>query len=119
MKHNNVQNITKKILTVNMENIFNVYVDNKILDNKYFYNILKNVIIPNDIDDKYYEEYVVIDGDTWTNLAYKFYGQVEAWWIICVANNIFNPIIFPKAGSILKILTRNAARQILTTINEK
>ena len=119
MKHNDIKGITKKILTVNMENIFNVYVDDKMLNDKYFYNILKTIIIPDDIDDIYYEKYTVTSGDTWTNLAYRFYGQVEAWWIICVTNGIMDPTSLPQTGNVLKILTRNAARQILTTINEK
>jgi hypothetical protein len=119
MKHNDIKNITKKLYTVNMENIFNVYIDNELLSDKYFYNMLKTVIIPSDLNKKLYEEYTVIMGDTWPKLAYNFFGQVEAWWIICITNNIYNPLNFPEPGSILKILNRNAARQILTVINEK
>ena len=119
MKHNDIKNITKKLYTVNMENIFNVHVEDEVLDDKYFYNILRTVVIPSDMNDSLYQEYVVVEGDTWTNLAFKFFGQVEAWWIICISNNIMNPISFPQPGSILKILTRNAARQVLTTINDK
>lgn len=117
MKHNDIKDI-QKIPTIDMENIFDVYVDDDMLDDKYYYNIIKTVSIPEDLDESYYGLYEVIEGDTWTNLAYKFYGQVEGWWIICKANNISNPVSFPKGGTKLKILNRNVARQILTVINQ-
>lgn len=117
MKHNDIKDIPK-IPNINMENIFNVYVDDDMLDNKYYYSIIKTVSIPDDLDESNYELYEAMEGDTWTNLSYKFYGQVEGWWIICKANNISNPVDFPKGGDKLKILNRNVARQILTVINQ-
>ena len=117
MKHNDIKDIPK-IPTIDMENIFNVFVDDDMLDDKYYYNIIKTVSIPDDIDESYYDLYEVNESDTWTNLSYKFYGQVEGWWIICKSNNISNPIDFPKGGTKLKILNRNVARQILTVINQ-
>lgn len=117
MKHNEIKGVSK-IPTIDLENIFNVFTDDVMLNDQYYYNITKTVTIPEDLDETNYDLYNVNEGDTWTNLSYRFYGQVEGWWLICKANNISNPIEFPKGGTKLKILKRNVARQILTVINQ-
>ena len=36
-------------------------------------------------------------------ISYKNYGTVEFWWIICLVNNIDNPLIDLEIGQILSI----------------
>lgn len=116
MKRNDITDIQEKIFFQNYENLFNVY---GTTDGDYFYNILRKVNIPTEIDNQYYDEYVVRPGDTWTGLAYTFYDDVKLWWIICLANNIQNPLEFPIAGTLLRILTPDLTQSILMTIRSE
>lgn len=118
MKHNDIKNLsTGKISPINYENIFNVFIDSDIVDEKYFYNILKTIIVPENLDESYYFDYIVRGGETYTMLSNDIYGDPRGWWLICIANNIHNPIKFPESGTKLKILNRNIAKSILTKIN--
>lgn len=116
MKRNDITDIQEKIFFQNYENLFNVY---GTTDGDYFYNILRKVNIPTEIDNQYYDEYVVAAGDTWTGLAYNFYDDVKLWWIICLANNIQNPLEFPTAGTLLRIITPELTQNILMTIRSE
>lgn len=115
-KHNDQEELTAgKISQLNYENIFNVYQH----DDFYYYNLLKTIIVPEEMDEENFFYYEVRAGETWTSIAYNVYGDVRAWWLICVANNIFNPIEFPKVGLNLKLFTRVVASQILSMINQE
>jgi hypothetical protein len=118
MKYSEIEDLTvDKISPINIENIFDVQLDNDMLDDQYYFNITKTVVIPEDLDQTNYFTYSPLQGDTWTSLAYRFYGDIRAWWLICSANNILDPTSLPKGGSTLKILNRNVAKEILTTIH--
>ena len=115
LKHNDITDLTAgQISPINYENIFNVYSNS---DSQYYYNILKTIVVPDEISEEYYSSYTIKTGDTWPSLAKTYYGDVKAWWIICVTNNIFNPVEMPKPGKQIKLLTRQIAKSILTLIN--
>lgn len=115
-KHNDQEGLTAgKISQINYENIFNVYDTGDF----YYYNLIKTIIVPEEMDEENFFYYDVLVGDTWTNIAYNVYGDVRAWWLICIANNIFDPTSFPKIGQKLKLFTRVVAQQILATINRE
>jgi len=116
MKRNDIADIQEKIFFQNYESLFNVY---GTTDGDYFYNILRKVNVPKELDSRYYSDYTVAVGDTWTLLAYTFYNDVKLWWLICIANNIQNPLEFLKAGTLLKILTPEITQNILTTIKSQ
>ena len=117
MKNKDIKDLTVgHIGPINLENIFNVYIDNDMLDDQYYYNITKTVVIPPNLDETNYFDYTVMGGETWPLLAFRFYGDIRAWWLICVTNDIQDPTSFPAGNTVLKILHRNVARQILTTI---
>lgn len=113
MKRNDITDIQEKIFFQNYENLFNVYGTS---DGDYFYNILRKINIPTDIDKSYYTDYVSKPGDTWTLIAYNFYSDVKLWWIVCMANDIQNPLLFPEAGTVLKIFTPEVTQNILMTV---
>lgn len=113
MKQNNIEDADiPKLGAQQLENIFNVFRDNEIHGN-YAYNILKTVQFPSDLDKTVYDEYVVQPKDHWPGVAYKFYSDIKLWWIIASANHINNPLNFPDAGTILKIIKPNIVRTIL------
>lgn len=99
----------------NYENLFSVYRDTA--TDPYYYNILNTVALPATLDPSVYYNYVV-PGDfvSWTNLSYKIYGTIKLWWIICLSNNIVNPVQFPTSGATLKIIKPEMVREILNAI---
>ena len=113
MKRNELNDIREQIFFQNYENLFNVY---KTTEDDYFYNILRKINIPKEINTNYYSEYIVRPGDTWTLLAYMFYDDVKLWWLICSANNIQNPLQFPRVGYKLKILSSDTVQNILVNV---
>ena len=116
MKQNEIPNTDiKKLEAQNIENLFNIYQDS---DGQYFYNILKTVNFPEDINPLIYFEYDTEPKDTWPLIAWKFYKDVKLWWIICSLNNIVNPVAQPKVGTKIKILESSIVRDILTKIRE-
>jgi nucleoid-associated protein YgaU len=115
MKRNDIDDLPDKIFFQNYENLFKVYqTDN----GDYFYNILRNINIPNELDSDYYDEYITEPGDTWTLLANGVYDDVRLWWVLCVINKIQNPLLLPEPGTKLKILKPKVTQQLLMTIQE-
>jgi hypothetical protein len=98
------------------ENIFNVY-QNK--TGQYFYNILRKVNFPEDINETVYSTYVVPnDNLPYTFISYKVYGTIYLWWVICSVNHIINPVNYPTAGTKLKILKPEYVRSVLQSLQQ-
>lgn len=110
MKTNDIPNVQYELESANFENLFNVYQNE---DDGYFYNLLKTVNIPEDLDPTYYDNYAVKFGDMWPTIAYKFYGDVVLWWLVCAANQIDNPTVNPEIGTVIKIIKSEYVPKIL------
>lgn len=93
------------------ENIFKVYEDNF-----YFYNILKKVTIPDDINNEYFFTYVLQSNIPLTTLSYQAYGTTYLWWLICIVNKIQNPNDTQLIGKTLKIIKKEYIRPIMDSI---
>ena len=113
MKYNDI-NSNNKLSPQNMENIFNVYDD----DGQYYFNILKSVYFPENLEPKNYTTYLVQPKDSWYLISYKHYQTTNLWWLICSVNQIINPIEQPKENTVLKILLPNVVRQVIYEINK-
>jgi hypothetical protein len=110
MKHNEVSDL-EKINVENMENIFNVYQDG---DGMYFYNLLQTITFPPNLPLNLFTPYAIGHGESWPLISYKTLKNTGLWWMICLVNNIQNPVISPIAGEIIKIPKPEVAREILT-----
>ena len=116
MKQNEIKDKNiKKLDPQNIENLFNIY-NNE--DGSYYYNILKTVNFPEELDPNIYSTYTTLPKDTWPLIAWKFYGDVRLWWIICAVNNIIDSVGQPKIGTTIKILGSNIVRDVLVQIKE-
>jgi hypothetical protein len=115
MKITDVNNISYDIDSENYENIFNIYLDK---DNNYYFNLLKKVEIPEELDPDVFDYYQTLPIDTYPNISYQFYKSVKLWWLICAANNIDNPMKQPVAGTVLKIIKPYYVNIILTKMTE-
>jgi nucleoid-associated protein YgaU len=92
------------------QKIFKVHVDS---NNRYYYNLIQNLVIPSNLPEGYYNDYSVVYGDTWPFISFKNYQNPGLWWIITEVNNIINPTIQPEPGTIIKILKNNFVTAIV------
>ena len=114
MKQNDINDTSvNKLKAQNIENLFNVYTDE---DQNYFYNILKTINFPDDLNPFLFYYYDTETKDTWPLIAWKAYKDVKLWWVICAVNNIQNPVAQPVAGTRIKLLTSDVVREILNEI---
>ena len=83
-----------------------------------FLNIFRTYILNNDIinDTSYYEIYEVQHNDWLENISWKYYESPYLWWIIAIANDIYNPFEYLEAGSFIKIIRSNYIYQILNDV---
>lgn len=94
------------------ENIFNMSKNN----NFYFYNILKNIKFPYNIDSQLYYIKVLQARTPYTTISYQEYGTQDLWWLIVLSNKINNPISVPLPGTNLIIIKRKYIKNILDSI---
>lgn len=115
-KYNDITYLKNKNLLdkYNFANFFTVVE----LGEKSYFNIYRTINFNNieDVSENYYSSYLVKEGDTWTNISFKFYSTIKLWWLICKFNNIENPFTELIPGTYIKILNKEVATQILETI---
>ncbi len=97
---------------VRYENIFKVAKSDKF----FFYNIIKKISIPDDLQSDVYYEFRINSKKPWTTLSNDVYGTQDLWWLICLVNNIFNPIDNPELGAVYKIIRPEFVNPILAEI---
>ena len=97
---------------VRYENIFKVAKSDKF----FFYNIIKKISIPDDLQSDVYYELRINSKKPWTTLSNDVYGTQDLWWLICLVNNVLNPIDNPKLGDIYKIIRPDFVNPILAEI---
>lgn len=112
-KQNELTDVTYSLNTQQYENIFNVYEDDDI---GYFFNLLKTVNFPGDLDPNTYDYYIIEPNDTWPLISWKLYNSVLLWWLLCSVNQIQNPTELPVAGEKIKVLRVSYVRNILNNI---
>lgn len=97
------------------ENIFRVY---KNKDNNYYYNLLQSIFLPEKLNEDliYYQS--VNSKTPWTLISFNAYKTIELWWLICLTNQVFNPIKFPDRGTILKIIKPQYVPNILNEVKQ-
>jgi hypothetical protein len=99
---------------VRYENIFKVAKTDKF----FFYNIIKKISIPEDIQSEVYYELRINSNKPWTTLSNEIYGTQDLWWLICLANKIYNPINNPALGEVYKIIKPDYVNPILVEIKK-
>jgi hypothetical protein len=112
MKRNYIKGI-KRISSYQYDNIFNTHIDESGL---YYYNMYNSIKLPENFSKATYDIHTFREGDYWTKLASKYYGNKKLWWVILVANNIINPLKLPETGTELKILKPEAVSLILNEV---
>lgn len=99
------------------ENIFKVYQTGD--KDYYFYNILKKIEIPKDINNQVFDVILFPPNTPFTSLSYAIYGTTYLWWLICVVNDIKNPFDTSLVGKKIKILKRDYVKPVLDSIQQQ
>ena len=100
------------IQDVRYENIFKLAKSDKF----FFYNIIKKITIPKDIQSEIFYEIRINSNKPWTTLSNDIYGTQDLWWLICLLNEVYNPINNPKLGNVYKIIKPDFVSTILKEI---
>lgn len=100
-----------------LERIFDVYKEAG--STNFYYNILRKISFPENLDASIYEIYTVKPGDTWVNISYKAVGNINIWWLIAAMNQIDNTFVPPPVGERIKIPTPVAVRTIIDNIKRQ
>jgi hypothetical protein len=113
MYQNNISTL-QSLARERYENIFKLHIDE---DGRYFYNLIQNVIFPDNLPDGFFNSYDVVPGDTLPFISYKIYRSIHLWWVICLVNKIDNPTIKLEPGTKLKILKDDTVKLLIRELN--
>lgn len=111
-KQNSISNLPQ-LKNTRYENIFKLY---KTDNQQYYYNLLQSIYLPENIDDNYVFYQQINNKTPWTIISFNAYKTIDLWWLICLANKIYNPIKFPEAGSVVKVVKPQYVSTILNEI---
>ena len=95
------------------ENIFKLYLTS---NNHYYYNLLQSVFLPENINPEYIFYQQVTYKMPWTTISYNAYKTIDLWWLICLTNNIYNPIEIADKGTLLRIIKPQYVSAVLSEI---
>lgn len=99
------------------ENIFRMYSTRYFSNQEYFYyNLLNTVYFPKKIPPAFFYVITLNRLLPWTSISYNEYQTMNLWWLICLVNQIDNPVKYPVPGTQLKIIKTEYIRQILDDI---
>ncbi len=98
------------------ENIFKIY---KNSDDFYFYNIIKKISAPQNMDPSLFDIVTLQPNVLFTTLSYQAYGTTYLWWLICVMNNISNPYDTSLVGQKVKVLKKQFLKPVLDSIKQQ
>ena len=96
-----------------------IFTQNNTEDNYTFYNILKTVNFPKKISSSIVMDYTVTGSPTFANLSYKIYGTTTLWWLICLVNDIQNPVKLITPGTTIKVVKPTSLDSVLGQIQSK
>jgi prophage DNA circulation protein len=100
------------------ENIFRIYTtEGKTTNQQLYYNILNSVYIPTPLVPGTYYAITLQKSVPWTVISYDEYRTINLWWLIVLANNILNPVLYPSAGTTLNIIKPQFISNIINSIN--
>jgi len=114
VKQNSIQNLPQ-LKNTRYENIFKLYTTG---NKQYYYNLLQSIYLPQDIDDNYILYQQINQKTPWTIISFNAYKTIDLWWLICLTNKIYNPIKFPEAGSVVKIIKPQYIATVLSEIKQ-
>lgn len=98
------------------ENYFNVYENESGIR---FFNLLKNISIFPAENSEAEDEYITAYTDTWYSIAYKYYNNLNLWWIICLYNKEINPFKQLKFNTSIKLLKPQYVNLVISELQKQ
>jgi hypothetical protein len=116
-KYQNKINELPSLETFRYENIFKVY--NTGDKDFFYYNILKKVSLPDDIDGGLLDTIIMNNQTPLTTLSFQLYGTMHLWWLICVLNNIKNPVSELPIGKEIRYVKKTFLKEVINSIMDQ
>jgi hypothetical protein len=99
------------------ENIFKVYKTGE--NDFYYYNILKKITLPDDLNNAFFDFIVLNKNTPLTTVSYELYGTTYLWWLILLVNKIDNPVKSLPIGKKIRYIKNNFLKDILDNIKNQ
>lgn len=102
------------------ERIFKLYVTQNNGKDFYFYNILKRITMPENIDSSILSVYRTRSSLPLTIISYNIYGDIRLWWLILLINKqeIGNDIFVVPGDLELKYIKREFLTSVFQEITK-
>lgn len=102
------------------ERIFKVFTDNNDGKDFFFYNILKKVSLPDNIDSAYLSFFKVDSPLALTIISDKIYNNIKLWWLIYLVNKdtIGDNIFVIPGGTQLKYIRKEILPLVFNQITK-
>lgn len=110
---NNITDL-KFLDLVNYERIFKIYLNKNNDKNFYYYNILKKITMPKNINSQYVNLYDVPSTLPLTIISHNLYKDIRLWWLIYLLNEdklTSNRFLVPSGTRLIYIKP-----ELLTTV---
>jgi hypothetical protein len=99
------------------ENIFRVYETGE--RDYYFYNIIKKIELPDDLNSNYFDAIKLVKKSPLTTISYNAYGTMHLWWLILIVNNISNPVKNLPVGRDIRIVKPKYIKLVVDAIRRQ
>jgi hypothetical protein len=83
------------------------------INNESFFGTYTFIEIPKDVNDKY-DQIKPGEEGRWDLMSYKHYQTVNYLWLICLANNVYDPRDSLPAGSVIRIPSKSTINKLDT-----
>jgi len=106
--------------SISYENIFRMYAtENTDSSNFYYFNLLNSVYFPDNIPTSSYYTITLNKRLPWTAISYNEYRTTDLWWLIALANKVYNPVYYPAPGSTLRIIKPEYVKLVFDEITSQ
>lgn len=61
-------------------------------------------------------KYIKKENETWPTIAYKLYGDIDLWWLLCKVNKVTDPLAEIPNGTTIKYLLKDVVDSLLVSI---
>ena len=99
------------------ENIFKVYKAGS--KDFFYYNILKKITLPDDLNNTYFDFIVLNKNTPLTTISYEIYGTTYLWWLILVVNKIDNPVKSLPVGKKIRFIKNKFIKDVIDNIKNQ
>lgn len=113
---NNIDEL-KELESYRYENIFKVYETGK--KNYFFYNIAKKIVLPDNLDNNFFDFITLRNNIPLTTISFQIYGTTYLWWLILIVNNIENPVKKLPVGKKIRYIKPNLIKTVVDNIKSQ